>query len=205
MQEDRFAVMDEFKRGEFRYLVATDVAARGIDIDNITHVINYDLPLENESYVHRVGRTGRAGKKGKAITFATPNEDRFLAEIEDYIGFEIPRRKAPARQSVNEAMDAFTMKLESLPEIKKDKSELVNQDIMKLYFNGGKKKKLRAFDFVGTITSIPGITAEDIGIIKIQDTVTYIDILNGKGKLVLAEMKTKTVKGKKLKVHKAKK
>ncbi|MBO1914913.1 DbpA RNA binding domain-containing protein, partial [Microvirga sp. 3-52] len=62
-----------------------------------------------------------------------------------------------------------------------------------------------AFDFVGTITSIPGITAEDIGIIKIQDTVTYIDILNGKGKLVLAEMKTKTVKGKILKVHKAKK
>jgi ATP-dependent RNA helicase DeaD len=205
MQEDRFAVMDEFKRGEFRYLVATDVAARGIDIDNITHVINYDIPLENESYVHRVGRTGRAGKKGKAITFATPNEDRFLAEIEDYIGFEIPRRKTPSRQSINDAMDAFTRKLESLPEIKKDKSELVNQDIMKLYFNGGKKKKLRAFDFVGTITSIPGITAEDIGIIKIQDTVTYIDILNGKGKLVLAEMKTKTVKGKKLKVHKAKK
>ncbi len=79
MQEDRFAVMDEFKRGEFRYLVATDVAARGIDIDSITHVINYDLPLENESYVHRVGRTGRAGKKGKAISFVTPNEDKFLS------------------------------------------------------------------------------------------------------------------------------
>ena len=205
MQEDRFAVMDEFKRGEFRYLVATDVAARGIDIESITHVINYDLPLENESYVHRVGRTGRAGKKGKAITFVTPNEDKFLTEIEDYIGFEIPRRKAPSRQSVTEAMEDFTKKLESLPELKRDKSELVNEDIMKLYFNGGKKKKLRAFDFVGTITSIPGISAEDIGIIKIQDTVTYIDILNGKGKLVLAEMKTKTVKGKTLKVHKAKK
>ncbi|MBO1914973.1 DbpA RNA binding domain-containing protein, partial [Microvirga sp. 3-52] len=100
---------------------------------------------------------------------------------ENYIGFEIPRRKEPSRQSINDAMDAFTLKLESLPELKRDKSELVNQDIMKLYFNGGKKKKLRAFDFVGTITSIPGITAEDIGIIKIQDTVTYIDILNGKG------------------------
>ncbi len=88
-------------------------------------------------------------------------------------------------------MEDFTKKLESLPELKRDKSELVNQDIMKLYFNGGKKKKIRAFDFVGTITSIPGISAEDIGIIKIQDTVTYIDILNGKGKT--------------LKVHKAKK
>ena len=68
VQEDRFKVMNQFKRGKFRYLVATDVAARGIDIDNITHVINYDLPLEKESYVHRTGRTGRAGKTGKAIT-----------------------------------------------------------------------------------------------------------------------------------------
>lgn len=67
LQEDRLAVMNEFRRGEFRYLVATDVAARGIDIDNITHVINYDLPLEKESYVHRTGRTGRAGKKEKPL------------------------------------------------------------------------------------------------------------------------------------------
>ncbi|MCZ2257821.1 DEAD/DEAH box helicase [Sporosarcina sp. G11-34] len=205
MQDDRFAVMDEFKRGEFRYLVATDVAARGIDIENITHVINYDIPLENESYVHRVGRTGRAGNKGMAISFVTPNEDRFLAEIETFIGFNIPRRDMPSQQLVAEAIDAFTEKLEKLPKLKKDKSENLNKDILKLYFNGGKKKKLRAFDFVGTITSIPGIEAEDIGIIKIQDTVTYIDILNGKGPLVLQEMKTKTVKGKLLKVHKAKK
>ena len=62
-QEDRFAVMNDFKRGDFRYLVATDVAARGIDIENISLVINYDIPLEKESYVHRTGRTGRAGKQ----------------------------------------------------------------------------------------------------------------------------------------------
>jgi len=205
MQEDRFSVMDEFKRGEFRYLVATDVAARGIDIDSITHVINYDLPVETESYVHRVGRTGRAGKRGKAISFVTPNENHILEEIESYIGFEIQQRNAPAKAAVAAAKDAFTEKLESLPELKKNKNELVNKDIMKLYFNGGKKKKLRAVDFVGTITKIPGVSAEDIGIIKIQDTVTYIDILNGKGKLVLNEMKTTTVKGKLLKVHKANK
>ncbi|TWT06161.1 DEAD/DEAH box helicase [Planomicrobium sp. CPCC 101079] len=205
VQEDRFAVMNEFKRGEFRYLVATDVAARGIDIDNITHVINYDIPLEKESYVHRAGRTGRAGKTGKAITFVTPNEDKFLSEIQSYIGFEIPQRDAPAAEEVNEARDAFIEKLESRPKLKKNKNEQLNKDIMKLYFNGGKKKKLRAFDFVGTLTSIPGVTAEDIGIIKIQDTVTYIDILNGKGPMVLKAMKDKTVKGKSLKVHKANK
>lgn len=201
LQEDRFAVMDDFKRGEFRYLVATDVAARGIDIESITHVINYDFPLEKESYVHRAGRTGRAGKSGQAISFVTPNEDKFLEEIEKYVGFTIPQRTAPSRKTVEESMDAFTAKIESLPKLKKNKNATVNKDIIKLYFNGGKKKKLRAFDFVGTIMSIPGLTAEDIGIIKIQDTVTYIDILNGKGKLVLAEMKTKTIKGKQLKVH----
>ena len=204
MQEDRFAVMDEFKRGEFRYLVATDVAARGIDVESITHVINYDFPVEKESYVHRAGRTGRAGKTGKAISFVTPNEDRILDEIQSYIGFEIAKRNAPSSQSVARTKDAFIEKMEKIPKLRKDKSEQINKDIMKLYFNGGKKKKIRAFDFVGTITSIPGITAEDIGIIKIQDTVTFIDILNGKGPLVLKEMKEKTVKGKVLKVHKAK-
>ena len=204
-QEDRFEVMDAFKRGEFRYLVATDVAARGIDIESITHVINYDFPVEKESYVHRVGRTGRAGKKGKAISFVTPYEERLLAEIEAYIGFEIQQRNAPSQQSVEEAKDAFIEKMEQLPKLKKSKSELVNKDIIKLYFNGGKKKKLRALDFVGTITSIPGVSGEDIGIIKIQETETYIEILNGKGKLVLSEMKSKTVKGKLLKVHIAKK
>jgi len=186
-------------------LVATDVAARGIDIDSITHVINYDIPLENESYVHRVGRTGRAGKRGKAISFVTPHEDKFLADIEAYIGFEISQRNAPTKQAVEAAKDVFIEKMEQVPKLKRDKSELVSKDIMKLYFNGGKKKKLRAFDFVGTITNISGVTGEDIGIIKIQDTETYIDILNGKGNLVLDAMRTTTVKGKLLKVHKANK
>lgn len=204
-QEDRFAVMDDFKRGGFRYLVATDVAARGIDIDNITHVINYDLPLETESYVHRVGRTGRAGKKGKAISLVTPREMHYLEAIEKYIGFAIERRQEPSSAIVVSAKAAFTAKMESRPKIKQDKSVLVNEGILKLYFNGGKKKKLRAFDFVGTITSIPGVTGEDIGIIKVQDTETYIDILNNKGTIVLEAMRGKTVKGKQLKVHKAKK
>ncbi|WP_256757131.1 DEAD/DEAH box helicase [Cohnella sp. WQ 127256] len=204
-QEDRFKVMNEFRRGEFRFLVATDVAARGIDIDNITHVINYNLPMEKESYVHRTGRTGRAGKTGKAISFATPNEDKFLAEIEGYIGFEIRRRKAPSTEEVALRMEAFEAKRNTQPTIKKDKNEQLNKEILKLYFNGGKKKKLRAVDFVGTIAKLEGVTAEDIGIITIQDLVTYVDILNGKGPLVLKAMKTTTVKGKLLKVYEANK
>jgi len=183
--------------------VATDVAARGIDIDNITHVINYDLPLEKESYVHRTGRTGRAGKKGKAITFVTPYEKRMLSEIEEYIGFSIPTSTPPSKEEVQQAASAFTEKINERPEVKKDKSESLNKDIMKLYFNGGKKKKIRAVDFVGTIAKLDGVTADDIGIITIQENVSYVEILNGKGTKVLQAMKNKTIKGKKLKVHKA--
>jgi superfamily II DNA/RNA helicase len=202
-QDDRFSVMNDFRKGVFRYLVATDVAARGIDISNITHVINYDLPSDKESYVHRIGRTGRAGRTGKAISLATPNEDKILADIESYIGFEIRRREAPSKEEVASLRADFEAKLYAQPELKQAKSEQLNQGILKLYFNGGKKKKLRAVDFVGTIAKIEGVTADDIGIITIQDNVSYVDILNGKGPLVLQTMKNTTIKGKLLKVHRA--
>lgn len=185
-QEVRFAVMDGFKRGNFRYLVATDVAARGIDVEHISLVINYDVPTEKESYVHRTGRTGRAGKKGKAITFATPADNELLTSIETYIGFEIPVKQAPTQQKV------------AGRQVVKN-----NNNMMKLHFNGGKKKKLRAVDFVGTIAKIPGVTADDIGVITIEDSSTYINMLNGKGLLVLQAMKETTIKGKKLTVSKA--
>ncbi|MCJ8011984.1 DEAD/DEAH box helicase [Paenibacillus sp. KQZ6P-2] len=204
-QEERFEVMNAFRRGQFRYLIATDVAARGIDITNITHVINYDIPLEKESYVHRTGRTGRAGKTGKAITFVTPKDDKRLAEIEAYIGFEIPKVKAPSEEEVDRHREDFEKKLKFKPEPKKDKREQLNKQIMKLNFNGGKKKKLRAVDFVGTIAKLDGVTADDIGIITILDFVTDVEILNGKGPLVLELMQNTTVKGKQLKVRKGKK
>ncbi|WP_174733600.1 DEAD/DEAH box helicase [Mesobacillus harenae] len=202
-QEDRFAVMDGFKIGNFRYLVATDVAARGIDIDNVTLVINYDVPMEKEGYVHRTGRTGRAGNKGKAITFATPYEGKFVKAIERYIGFEIPRDEAPTPQEVASGRAAFEEKIGGRRIVKNNKTARINQDIMKLHFSGGKKKKIRAVDFVGTIAKIPGVAAEDIGIITVQDTMSYVDILNGKGSLVLQAMENTTIKGKKLKVSKA--
>lgn len=202
-QEDRFGVMDGFKMGNFRYLVATDVAARGIDIDNVTLIINYDVPMEKEGYVHRTGRTGRAGNKGKAITFTTPYEGKFLKAIERYIGFEIPAMDAPNQDEVSSGKAAFEEKLSGRRVVRNNKSARINKDITKLHFSGGKKKKLRAVDFVGTISNIPGVSADDIGIITIQDNLSYVDILNGKGSLVLQAMEHTTVKGKKLKVSKA--
>ncbi|GKU83108.1 DEAD/DEAH box helicase [Niallia sp. NCCP-28] len=204
-QEDRFAVMNGFKMGNFRYLIATDVAARGIDIDNVTLVINYDVPMEKESYVHRTGRTGRAGNTGKAITFATPYESKFVHSIERYIGFEITEMEAPAKEAVAQGKEAFEEKINGRRVVRNNRTARINQDIMKLHFNGGKKKKLRAVDFVGTIANLPGVAAEDIGIITIKDQLTYIDILNGKGSLVLQLMEQTTIKGKKIRVSIAQK
>ncbi|MCG7313626.1 DEAD/DEAH box helicase [Priestia flexa] len=205
VQEDRFEVMDDFKRGEFRYLVATDVAARGIDVEDITLVINFDFPLEKEKYVHRTGRTGRAGKSGKAITFMTSYEQKFLEEIREYSQADIQLSNPPSVEEVKANRTAFQEKMEAPVVLREEKREKVNQDIMKLYFNGGKKKKIRAVDFVGTIAKLPGMSAQDIGIITIQDNHSYVEILNGKGPSVLKGLKNKSIKGKKLKVHEAKK
>ena len=85
-QTVRNKTIENLRRGKLQYLVATDVAARGIDINDVTHVINYDLPKFSEDYVHRIGRTGRAGKTGIAISFALPLDARHLQKIEKYIG-----------------------------------------------------------------------------------------------------------------------
>lgn len=202
-QKERFSVMEAFKRGAFRYLIATNVAARGIDIDNVSLVINYDVPFEKESYVHRTGRTGRAGKSGKAITFVNNREKSAIRELEQYTGVFIPLATPPSPAEVKKSQEAFYQKLTAPPERKENKNVSLNKDIMTLYVYGGKNKKLRAPDFVGTLTSIDGITADDIGIITIQETSTTIDIFNGKGPLVLKELNERTVKGKKLKVRRA--
>ena len=204
LQKDRLDIMDKFKKGNFRILVATDVAARGIDVEGITHVINYDLPVEKEAYVHRIGRTGRAGAKGKAISFVNQYEDRLLDMIQEYIGFEISLKKEIVEVS-KENREKAIKSLKSKPNIKREKAKAINKNITKIYLNGGKKKKLRAGDFVGAISRIEGVTAEDIGIIDVQDTVSYIDILNGKGNKVIEGLKNSTIKGKKLRVEKARK
>ncbi|MGB0581500.1 MAG: DEAD/DEAH box helicase, partial [Limisphaerales bacterium] len=89
-QGARTRALDGFKHGEFRVLVATDVAARGIDVDDVTHVINYDLPNEAETYVHRIGRTARAGASGDAISFCCSEERGHLHDIERLLGREVP-------------------------------------------------------------------------------------------------------------------
>jgi superfamily II DNA/RNA helicase len=201
-QDDRLNSMKKFKRGEFNYLVATDVAARGIDVENISLVINYEIPFDQAVYIHRTGRTGRAGRAGRAITFVTGGEIRYLKEIEEFLGFDMNKMVKPSIEEVSLLKPAFEEKLKESPELKKLKSDQLNTDITKLKFYGGKKKKLRATNFVGVISNIEGVKAEDIGIITIQDTLTYIEILNGKGPLVFTTMQNTKIGGKLLKVIK---
>ncbi|ERI91663.1 putative DEAD-box ATP-dependent RNA helicase CshA [Clostridiales bacterium oral taxon 876 str. F0540] len=94
-QSQRLNTLRKFKEGNLEFLVATDVAARGIDVENVTHVINYDLPQEIESYVHRIGRTGRANREGIAYTLVTPREYMTLKQIEKITKSKIKRKEVP--------------------------------------------------------------------------------------------------------------
>jgi len=101
-QAKRLSVLRKFKEGTIDVLVATDVAARGLDISGVTHVYNFDIPQDPESYVHRIGRTGRAGKAGVAMTFITPREKSYLAVVEKTTKRKMERMKAP---TLDEALE----------------------------------------------------------------------------------------------------
>jgi len=99
-QNQRQRIVDQLKSGQLDIVVATDVAARGIDVSRVTHVINYDIPTDPEAYVHRIGRTGRAGRSGKAILFVSPREMRMLQVIEKTTGSKIKQINLPSRLDI---------------------------------------------------------------------------------------------------------
>ncbi|MFD1713153.1 DEAD/DEAH box helicase [Amnibacterium flavum] len=100
-QAQREKTVNQLKSGKLDILVATDVAARGLDVDRISHVVNYDLPIDTESYVHRIGRTGRAGRSGDAISFVTPRERRMLTSIEKATRQPLTQMQLPSTEDVN--------------------------------------------------------------------------------------------------------
>ena len=100
-QKHREQTVERFKKGSLDILVATDVAARGLDVDRISHVINYDVPYDTEAYIHRIGRTGRAGRRGDAILFVAPRERRLLAAIEKATRQKIEQMVLPSTEAVN--------------------------------------------------------------------------------------------------------
>ena len=103
-QNYRFNTVNQFQSGEFRFIIATDLIARGLDIAEVSHVINFDIPEERESYVHRIGRTGRADKKGEAIAFASPREMEELQQIEALMHYEIPVAELPVDLEISDVL-----------------------------------------------------------------------------------------------------
>ncbi|MDX5474707.1 MAG: DEAD/DEAH box helicase, partial [Bacillaceae bacterium] len=108
-QAKRMSVLRKFKEGSIDVLVATDVAARGLDISGVTHVYNFDIPQDPESYVHRIGRTGRAGKSGLAITFVTPREMSYLQHVEKVTKRKMDRMKPPTLDEALEGKQKLSM------------------------------------------------------------------------------------------------
>ncbi len=102
-QSQRMRTLDAFRDGSLQLLIASDVAARGLDIPAVSHVFNYDLPSHAEDYVHRIGRTGRAGRKGTAYSIATPSDDKYLSQIESLVKIELPRVALPEGFTVSDA------------------------------------------------------------------------------------------------------
>ncbi|MDF3981910.1 DEAD/DEAH box helicase [Luteibacter sp. PPL201] len=111
-QAQRERVIDQLKTGKLDILIATDVAARGLDVDRISHVLNYDIPHDTESYVHRIGRTGRAGRNGEAILFVTPRERNLLRQIERATRQPIEQMQLPTVEAVNDTrMNKFNQRI----------------------------------------------------------------------------------------------
>ncbi len=101
-QITRMKILNSFREGELKFLVASDVAARGLDIPNVSHIFNFDVPIHAEDYVHRIGRTGRAGKLGKAITICVPFNKKHMDAIEELVKQEIPRMENPLSKNAPE-------------------------------------------------------------------------------------------------------
>ncbi len=195
-QKERLQTIDDFRDGKFHYLIATDVAARGVDFADITHVFNYDFPTNKETYVHRIGRTGRNGASGKAVSLIQQDEKKMQSHVESYVG------QSMYLYDMEFLDDApFWVKQKEKVIMKRRKGADFQKSITKLSIGGGRKSKIRAADIVGTICNMEGITECDIGIIDIRDSLTYVEILNKKGQMVMDALQEKPLKGKVRKVR----
>jgi len=181
-QKERDFVMAKFRNHSIRVLVATDVAARGLDIEGLDLVVNYELPFQPEIYVHRIGRTGRAGKAGTAVSLVGPQDRAKVKAIEAAIGASL-ERQAQADPSPRPAPVHADATMETL------------------YISGGRKDKLRPGDILGALTGeAGGFQGSDVGKIEIHDRFSYVAIAKGSADRAIQQLGGGRIKGKKFKV-----
>lgn len=203
-QDKRIFVIKDFKNNKFNILISTDVTARGIHIDDISLVINYDVPRDKENYIHRIGRTGRKDSYGKAITIFTDKDDKYINEIEAYLGYEIKVLEELKIDDIAKGKIKFEKKSKEVLKNRKNKiiEKNIHSEVTKIYINAGKKKKIRVIDIVGAFSNLPGINNEDIGVVEVQDLCSYVDILNYKGEELVKKYKEISIKKKMIKLRK---
>ena len=182
-QKQRDQVLVRFANKSCSVLVATDVAARGLDIKDMQAVVNYDLPWDAEIYVHRIGRTGRAGKKGLALSLCTEQELNRVKAIEDYLSI-------PAKW---DEVAPFQMNYEPRFE----------PPMATLWIDGGRKNKVRPGDILGALTGDSGIAGSEVGKIDVFDAHAYVAIKHSSVNKALACLRNGKIKGRSFNVHKS--
>ncbi len=180
-QKERDLVLVRFANRSVPVLVATDVAARGLDIKELAAVINYELPRDPEIYIHRIGRTGRAGSTGLALSLFAPAEAHRVNAIETYQGSKVPLAPLPDL----DALGSF-----SLP-----------APMVTLCIDGGRKEKVRPGDILGALTADQALSADKVGKIDIFDHVAYVAIARNLQDKALRILSEKPIKGRRFKVR----
>ncbi|MDQ3003704.1 MAG: DEAD/DEAH box helicase, partial [Fibrobacterota bacterium] len=180
-QRDREQVLMLFRHQGCRVLVATDVAARGLDIEDLSAVINFESPHDQEAYVHRIGRTGRAGRTGQAFTLFSPAEKFRLDTIRHALGLEVPIEAIAAMAG-------------------KNGSPLVSEKVT-LSISGGRKDKIRAGDILGALTGEKGIEGKAVGKIDVMDYDSYVTVDRQSAKRAFTRLSDHKIKGRKYKVR----
>jgi ATP-independent RNA helicase DbpA len=189
-QRDRDRVLAKFRNGSVRLLVATDVAARGIDLDSLDLVINFDLPSQPEIYVHRIGRTGRAGKTGLAVSLRTPRDQPKVEAIEAYTGrpLELVTYSPEGATASTAATPSATAPLDA------------KMDTLRL--SGGRKDKLRPGDILGALTGEAGaLRGDQIGKIEIHERFSFVALARGVSEKALASLRAGRIKGRRFRVE----
>jgi ATP-independent RNA helicase DbpA len=187
-QNERDRVMAKFRNHSVRLLIATDVAARGIDIEALDAVVNFDMPAKPDIYVHRIGRTGRAGKKGLAVSLVLPKEKAKLDAIFKATGQAVQMKQVASLEHLDE---------------RKLQADFGGEAAMETLFIGaGRKDKMRPGDILGALTGdAGGMKGADIGKIEIHDRFSYVAISRDKAALVLQRLREGKIKGRKVRVE----
>jgi ATP-independent RNA helicase DbpA len=184
-QFERDRVMAKFRNHSTRVLIATDVAGRGIDVEALDAVINFDLPPQPEPYVHRIGRTGRAGRRGLALSIATPRDERKLEGIEQATGVKLERAS-----------------VETLPPVDPGSGVPLGSHWETLYISAGRKDKMRPGDILGALTGeAGGLNAADVGKIEIQDRIAYVAVSKRVARVALQRLSEGRIKGRKYRIE----